>query len=300
MSITTGALTQMLANQLSVQEGSISRLQTQIATGQQLNSPSDNPTAVTQVLALSSQASQLTSWQSNAATATSWLNAASSTANEVLQAMQSASTLLLQASNQGVQNSSSYQAIGRQLQGVVSNLLDLSNTQFEDRAMFAGTSASMVAYDSSGNYLGNGDPPTIVVGPGSGVGQTTVLSVPGTSLFGAGASSVFNVLSTVASALLSGTPTSPQISSAISGLNSNISAAEQQSAVLGSSSLAVTAASSAITTQLADVQANQANLQDLNVTTATTQLNEEMTNYQAALWAASRAIPETLQQFIAP
>ncbi len=298
MSITTDALTQMLANQLSNQENNLSQLQTQIATGKQLNRPSDNPTAVTQVMALSSQASQMMSWQSNLSMATSWLNAVSSTSNDVMQAMQSAETLLLQAANQGVQNPSSYQAMGKQLQGIVANLVDLSNTQFDGRAMFAGTSASMQAYDSSGNFLGNNDVPTVVIGPGQGSGQTVGLSVPGTSLFGVGTSNVFNVLTTVANALLSGTPTSSQISSALNGIKSNISTAEQASAILGTSALTVNSVSSALTAQITSIQANQANLQDLNVTTATTQLNEDMTNYQAALWAASKAIPETLQQFI--
>ncbi len=298
MSITTDALTQMLANQLSNQENNLSQLQTQIATGKQLNRPSDNPTAVTQVMALSSQASQMMSWQSNLSMATSWLNAVSSTSNDVIQAMQSAETLLLQAANQGVQNPSSYQAMGKQLQGIVANLVDLSNTQFDGRAMFAGTSASMQAYDSSGNFLGNNDVPTVVIGPGQGSGQTVGLSVPGTSLFGVGTSNVFNVLTTVANALLSGTPTSSQISSALNGIKSNISTAEQASAILGTSALTVNSVSSALTAQITSIQANQANLQDLNVTTATTQLNEDMTNYQAALWAASKAIPETLQQFI--
>jgi hypothetical protein len=38
----------------------------------------------------------------------------------------------------------------------------------------------------------------------------------------------------------------------------------------------------------------------VNVATAMTQLDSETTNYQAALWAASQAIPETLVKFIAP
>jgi hypothetical protein len=48
------------------------------------------------------------------------------------------------------------------------------------------------------------------------------------------------------------------------------------------------------------VQADQANLEDDNVATTMTQLDDETTNYQAALWAASQAIPETLVKFIAP
>ena len=129
---------------------------------------------------------QLTSWQTNSDTATSWLSTANSTANSVLESLQSAQTLLLQASNEGVQDATTFQALGSQINGIVSNLTSLANTQFEGRAIFAGTSASPTAYDASGNYLGNADTPSVVIGPGQGAGQTVALSVPGTALFGAG------------------------------------------------------------------------------------------------------------------
>jgi flagellar hook-associated protein 3 FlgL len=300
MTIANVALAQTLTDQLSTQEGSIAQLQEQLATGHVLNQPSDNPAAVTQVLAISSQASQLTSWQTNADTASSWLGTANNTANDALESMQSAQSLLLQALNQGAQDPTTYQALGAQLQGVVNNLLSLANTQFEGRPIFAGTSASPQAYDATGNYLGNADAPSAVIGPGSGVGQTVNLSVPGTTMFGVGATNVFAVLSTVASALVSGAPTSAELNTALSGLSGNMSEAQQASAVLGDASQEVTSISSSLTTQIASAQSNQADLQDVNVATAMTQLDSEMTNYQAALWAASQAIPETLVKFIAP
>jgi len=274
VTVSTLALAQTLTNQLSSQETSIAQLQQQLATGKTLNQPSDNPAAVTQVLALSSQASQLTSWQSNTDTASSWLGTANQTANSVLNSMQSAQSLLLQSLNQGAQDPTTYQALGAQLQGVISNLLSLSNTQYEGRPIFAGTSASPQAYDASGNYLGNGDVATVVIGPGSGAGQTVGLSVPGT--------------------------TSANLSAALTALNANISTAQQASAVLGDSSQEVASTSSALTTQVASVQSDQADLEDVNIATVTTQLDSEMTNYQAALWAASQAIPETLVKFVAP
>jgi flagellin-like hook-associated protein FlgL len=55
-----------------------------------------------------------------------------------------------------------------------------------------------------------------------------------------------------------------------------------------------------LTSQIASVQTDQGSLLDVNVATAMTQLDSETTNYQAALWAASQAIPETLVKFIAP
>ena len=300
MTVSTLALAQTLTGQLSSQETSIAQLQQQLATGKVLNQPSDNPAAVTQVLALSGQASQLTSWQTNADTASSWLGTANQTANSVLDSMQSAQSLLLQSLNQGAQDPTTYEALGDQLQGVMSNLLSLSNTQYEGRPIFAGTSASPQAYDTSGNYLGNGDVPTVVIGPGSGAGQTVGLSVPGTTIFGVGAANVFATLTAAVTALSSGAPTSASLSAALTALNANISTAQQASAVLGDSSQEVASASSSLTTQIASVQSDQADLEDVNIATVTTQLDSEMTNYQAALWAASQAIPETLVKFVAP
>jgi flagellar hook-associated protein 3 FlgL len=300
VTVSTLALAQTLTGQLSSQETSIAQLQQQLATGKSLNQPSDNPAAVTQVLALSGQASQLTSWQTNADTASSWLGTANETANSVLESMQSAQSLLLQSLNQGAQDPTTYEALGDQLQGVISNLLSLSNTQYEGRPIFAGTSASPQAYDTSGNYLGNGDVPTVVIGPGSGAGQTVGLSVPGTTMFGVGAANVFGTLTAAVTALSSGAPTSAGLSAALTALNANISTAQQASAVLGDSSQEVGSASSSLTTQIASVQSDQADLEDVNIATVTTQLDSEMTNYQAALWAASQAIPETLVKFVAP
>jgi flagellar hook-associated protein 3 FlgL len=300
VTVSTLALAQTLTGQLSSQETSIAQLQQQLATGKSLNQPSDNPAAVTQVLALSGQASQLTSWQTNADTASSWLGTANETANSVLESMQSAQSLLLQSLNQGAQDPTTYEALGDQLQGVISNLLSLSNTQYEGRPIFAGTSASPQAYDTSGNYLGNGDVPTVVIGPGSGAGQTVGLSVPGTTMFGVGAANVFATLTAAVTALSSGAPTSAGLSAALTALNANISTAQQASAVLGDSSQEVGSASSSLTTQIASVQSDQADLEDVNIATVTTQLDSEMTNYQAALWAASQAIPETLVKFVAP
>ena len=142
------------------------------------------------------------------------------------------------------------------------------------------------------------DTPNVVIGAGPGAGQTAALSVPGPSVFGAGAASVFNTLTTVIGQLGSGTPTATQLNAALTALDANISTAEQASAVLGNGSDQVAAVSASLTTQLTSVQNTQAGLEDVNVATVTTQLDSQMTNYQAAMWAASQAIPETLVHFL--
>lgn len=298
MFIASDAFIQTLTNELEKQTANLGNLQLQLSTGRALNRPSDDPAAVTQVLALSSQATQLTSWQNNVQTATSWLGIANATANNVLATLQSARSLLLQSMNSGTQSAVTYQALGTQLQGVANNLLSLANTQFEGRAIFAGTSASLQAFDASGNYLGTNDVSSVVIGPGSGVGETVNLSVPGTAMFGTGASNAFATLANASSALQSGTPSSATLSSALNALDSVIAQAQQASAVLGESSQMTSSAATALTTEIANIQTNRASLENVNVAQATTQLTLETSDYQAALWATSQAVPETLVKFL--
>ena len=298
MALSSDALIATLSGQLTAQAASIAELQMQLGSGQVLTKPSDNPAAVTQVLALSSQATQLTSWQSNVDLATSWLGVANGAANSALASMQSARSLLLQAINQGTQNAVGYQALGTQLSGVAANLLSLANTQFEGRAIFAGTSASPQAYDASGTFLGTTQSPTVIAGPGAGSGESLVVSVPGTALFGSDATNVFATLSAASSALASGAPSAASLSTALDALDAVIAGAQGASAVLGESSQMASSAGAALTSQIAAVQSSQASLENVNVATATTQLSLETTSYQAALWAASQAIPETLVKFL--
>ena len=63
------------------------------------------------------QASQLTNWQANTQTATSWLGMGNDAVNSVLDDMQSAQTLILQALNQGPKTPPTYQADRQQLPG---------------------------------------------------------------------------------------------------------------------------------------------------------------------------------------
>ncbi len=298
MALSSDALIATLSGQLTAQAASIAELQMQLGSGQVLTKPSDNPAAVTQVLALSSQATQLTSWQSNVDLATSWLGVANGAANSALASMQSARSLLLQAINQGTQNAVGYQALGTQLSGVAANLLSLANTQFEGRAIFAGTSASPQAYDASGTFLGTTQSPTVIAGPGAGSGESLVVSVPGTALFGSDATNVFATLSAASSALASGAPSAASLSTALDALDAVIAGAQGASAVLGESSQMASSAGAALTSQIAAVQSSQASLENVNVPTPTTQLSLETTSYQAALWAASQAIPETLVKFL--
>ena len=56
--------------------------------------------------------------------------------------------------------------------------------------------------------------------------------------------------------------------------------------------------SSQLSAASTQIQSVLANTEDVNVATATTELQADMAQYQAALWATAQAVPESLAQFL--
>ena len=99
----------------------------------------------------------------------------------------------MQSLNTGGQNAQTYADLAQQLQGVLSTLVGLGNTQFGGTAIFAGTADVAAPYAANGTYSGNSQTFTIQVGPGAPIAA----SVPGTTLFGGGSSGIQSVFQTL-------------------------------------------------------------------------------------------------------
>lgn len=299
MQISATASAAALVDQIGAQETTIISLEGQLGAGQAITRPSDNPAGTVAALALQSQISQAGSWSSNLTTASSWLGMANQTATSVVEGLQAARTLMLQAMNQGTQSSDTYQALSQQLSAIRSDLLGAANTTFGGRPIFAGTSAGSTAYDSAGNYQGAGLPPSVVVGPGPGVGQTVDLSVTGPEMFGSGTSSAFSVLAKAASDLtVSGGPSSATLHADMAAIDASLQQAVGAAATLGNLSTQASSRATELSDQTTELRSKLSSLLSVNIPQVTTQLNSDLATYQAALWAASKAIPPSLVEYL--
>lgn len=298
MRIADASFSQSLIDQIGDQQTVITGLQNQLASGQSITRPSDNPDGVVQALTLQSDVARTTAWQQNLNHATSWLGLANATANSVIQGLQQARTLILQAMNQGTQTASTETAIAEQLQGIAQNLTGLANTSFAGRPIFAGNANVQAAYDSAGNYLGDSNTPTVPVGAGPSPGTMLATSVTGPQLFGTGAASVFSTLATTVGHLTSGSPTMANLRADLSALDANMAQATGAAATLGNLSQQATGLQSATASQLTELQGQLGALVSVNVPKVATELQNDMTNYQAGLWAASKAVPPSLVEYL--
>ncbi len=224
---------------------------------------------------------------------------ANSAGTQAISTMQQIRTILLQALNEGVNNSQTYNAMAQQVQGTVTQLLGLANTSYGQTQIFAGTALVNQAFSTSGTYNGNSTPFTIDVGSGSPIAA----SVPGDQLFGGGTSGVQSIFTTVKNIVTNlqagpGSASYAGLQADMTALDANMQQAEISATTIGESMQQVNAASSANQNTSTELQTAIANLGSVNVASVSPTLQADLTSYQAALYAVSKAVPETLAQFI--
>ncbi len=88
-------------------------------------------------------------------------------------------TKLVQAANEGSQNSSSRQAIANDLEGLRSNMMDIANTAINGQYLFSGTALDTKPISSDGAYHGNAEAISAV----TGADQQTKYNIDGFNLF---------------------------------------------------------------------------------------------------------------------
>jgi flagellar hook-associated protein 3 FlgL len=135
---------QFLANlQLLTQQ--TENTQEQISSGKNLNQPSDNPGELTDVLELESELGNVNQVSTNLSNVTSQVNTAES-------ALESATTLLDQAVTLGEQGANSTltaadrSGLSQQVEQVLSQLVSISNTEYDGEYVFGGDNATQAPY----------------------------------------------------------------------------------------------------------------------------------------------------------
>jgi flagellar hook-associated protein 3 FlgL len=109
-------------------------------------------------------------------------------------------------------------AIAQQVQGITQQVLNVANLSYNDHYVFAGTANSNPPYQSNGNggvtYQGNDGINYVEVQNG----QTIQANQPGSQLFSAPGTDVFEALENLTNALESSTTTTEDIGNAVTSL----------------------------------------------------------------------------------
>jgi len=273
--VTEGSTSRGALVGLQARAGRLSALQQQLSSGRQITKPSDDPTGTVSALQLRSQLKQLTQYQASATDALGWLTTVDSAYSSISSQLQQVRTLVLQGMNTGTGSASSNEAIAQQVDQARASLLSLANTSYLGRPVFGGTTASAVAFDGTGAYVGDNGTVSRTVGPNGG--------------------NLFDLLSSISNDLR----TNP------SALGADLTALDaRQVAITGDQSLAgakyqrIQGVQTTSSTDTIQLKSQLSDLQDIDLADMAVQVSSADAAYQSALATTAKISQISLLDFL--
>lgn len=159
MRISTNQAQQQGVNSILNQQSQLNKTQQQLATGQRILTPSDDPAGASRALDLMQAVAVNYQYQSNIDAARTRLNLEESTLRNVNSLLQNVRTLAVQANNNTLSNSDR-SSIAIEIRQRLDELLSLANTQDESNGyLFSGYKGQTQPFTRAANnsYIYNGD-----------------------------------------------------------------------------------------------------------------------------------------------
>ncbi|BAN49913.1 flagellar hook-associated protein FlgL [Metapseudomonas resinovorans] len=161
MRITNAQITAMMSNSMNANSAEIGKLMQQMATGQRMMLPSDDPIASVRVLRVQREEASLEQYRKNIANLSSNLSTQEANLQASSDSMLSARDLLLWAGNVGANASEDLAAIAGELETIENTIASFANVRDEEgRYLFSGTLSDRpaVTFDSAtGSYTLTGN-----------------------------------------------------------------------------------------------------------------------------------------------
>jgi flagellar hook-associated protein 3 FlgL len=267
----------------------------EIASGQSVNLPSDNPAAAAVLVQNSGQTLQADQFQRSIGSIQGEIQNADSALNSVTTALQQAITLGVEGAN-GTVNSADRAAIATQIQGIQSQLLSLANLSYQGNYVFAGTANQTTPYvlDSSSTsgvtYQGNSGVNSVTLGSQFSL-QT---NVPGSQLFSASGNDMFQSIQDLITSLQSGTG----IGAAVTEVGTANSYISTQRVFYGNALNQLTAQQTYLSTETTQLAQQQNTVGGADLTVVISNLTTAQTSLQATFEAVGQTAHTNLFEFL--
>ncbi len=294
MRVNPNPYTDLLADVAQTQQ-QINTDELEIASGQSVNVPSDNPAAAAVLVQNANQTSQADQFLRSMGSVQGEMQNADSALNSVTTALQQAISLGVEGAN-GTVNSTDRAALATQVQGIQSQLLSLANLSYQGNYVFAGTATQTTPY-----VLDSSSPSGVTYQGNSGVNSVTLGSqfslqtnLPGSQLFSASGNDMFQSIQDLITSLQSGIG----ISAAVTEVGSASSSIDTQRVFYGNALNKLTAQQTYLgseTTQLAQQQNTEGGT---DLTAVITNLTAAQTSLQATLAAVGQTAHTNLFEYL--
>ena len=283
------ALTQF---QLNADYEQLAQAQTVLATGRQINTPSDNPIGAAAALELQGTLAQTNQFSSTASDTLSWLQTTESSLGGVADMLTQARTLAVQAAN-GTLTPDERQAIASNLGQLLQQAVQNANGTYSGRYVLSGfktNTAPFTLTPSGVQYNGDGGQMVREIS----AGQTMQINTPGnTPALGAAFNAMYQLQQDVQNN--NGSAIGSTDLAAIDSANDQMLVAQ---ANVGAGINRIQSDQNTLQTTQNSLTGQISTLVDANMAQAAVNFSTYQATYQAALSAASKIMQPTLLQFL--
>ena len=267
----------------------------QIASGQSVNVPSDNPAAAAELIQNSGQTSEADQFQRSAGSVQGEIQNADSTLSSMITSLQRAISLGVEGAN-GTLNASDRAALATEVQGIQAQLISLANLSYQGNYVFAGTASKTTPY-----VLNAGSPSGVTYQGNLGVNSVTLGShfalqtnLPGSQLFSSPGNDMFQSIQDLITGLQSGTG----ITTAVNEVSSAYNYIDAKRVFYGNAVNQLNAQQTFLSSETTQLAQQQNRIGGTDLTAVISNLTNAETARQAALAAVGQTARIDLFDFI--
>lgn len=292
--ITTNMTTRQILADVQNASARLSKTQAKMASGKELNQPSDNPFQVSRALQLRADMDQNRQYQRNVGEANSWHDVTDSSLGHISDFVLRARELILQGANDTM-GADGRSAVAAGLQQIVDSVKGEANAQYAGRFIFSGSATNQPPYQlgASDAYSGNNDVVKREIGPNVQID----LNVTGNSVIGDSAGGLLKTLRDAITDLNSGNTANLQ-TTRLQELDAEHDTLVNARAVVGARSNRLDTADA----RLKELEETQTSLlsetEDADMGKTYMDFSVQSSVYQAALKAGAQVVQPSLIDFL--
>ncbi|MDI6604617.1 MAG: flagellar hook-associated protein FlgL [Thermoanaerobacteraceae bacterium] len=203
MRVTNNMLIMNFMNDYNNNLETMQKDQNMLSTGKRINKPSDDPVAVANSLRIRMDMARNDAYTKNVDDAKSWLDLTDSALGQMGDLIQRTKELAVQGSN-GTLTQADMQNIAEEIGQLKSQMIQVGNTQYNGRYIFAGFKTTTQPFtDTSNSYSGDSSAIQFEVGAG---GSKIAVNVTGDKVFdvSGGSSQLLDMMDNLKTALTAG------------------------------------------------------------------------------------------------
>lgn len=300
MRVTNNMLTQNLLKNLQIANNKMDIIQQQLATGQRITKPSDDPIKTETVMRLKSTLSAMKQWKENAGQGLAFMDTTEGILASMTSMLQRVRELTVQGAN-GSNADADLEQIAIEVDQLTEQLQLLANSQFGSKYIFSGTHIDKMPMPlpySDPNFQWDGNGKILEVEVGNNL--SLPISVNGEKLFGIGtagkSSSVFQTLNDLSQALYD--QNYAGIDQALGEIDQHIDTVLSVRAGLGAKTNRLEVINNQLDNSIISLKQNLSQIQDVDIAEAIMEFQSIQNTFRAALSVGSQIIQPSLVDFI--